>query len=49
MRTMSGRIAIEGEGDPPKALSTPKPMNAPTMYTSPWAKFRSLRIPYTIV
>ena len=45
MSTMSGKSAIDGEGAPPNTLSTPKPMNAPTMYTSPCAKFRSFRIP----
>jgi hypothetical protein len=30
---MSGRIAIVGDGDPPNALRTLKPMNALTMYT----------------
>ena len=30
---------------PPKTVISPKPMNAPTMKMSPWAKFRSFRIP----
>jgi hypothetical protein len=46
---MSGKSATLGDGDPPNAESTPNPTNAPIMKTSPCAKLRSFRIPYTIV
>jgi hypothetical protein len=34
-----------GASGPPSAVITPRPANAPIMYTSPWAKFSSFRIP----
>ena len=34
-----------GSAEPPSSWSMPKPMNDPTMKTSPCAKLRSLRIP----
>ena len=42
---ISGTSAMFGESGPSNAMRTPYPTNAPTMYTSPCAKFSSFRIP----
>jgi hypothetical protein len=42
IRSTTGTV---GSSEPPSWPSTPQPMNAPTISTSPWAKLRSLRIP----
>ena len=43
--------ALSGLGLDPaaSARAANSPKNAPSMYTSPWAKLMSLRMPYTIV
>jgi hypothetical protein len=43
-RGAGGNMTL-GSIAPPSAVSTPYPMNAPIMKTSPCAKLRSLRIP----
>jgi hypothetical protein len=43
--TSRSQIGTMGSVEPPSNCRTPKPMNEPTMNTSPWAKLRSLRIP----
>jgi hypothetical protein len=48
---MVTRIAqgIEGFASSLSALAMKYPANAPSMYTSPWAKLMSRSTPYTIV
>ena len=41
-------IGMLGSAAPPSHVSTKYPMYEPIMKTSPWAKLRSFRIPYTI-
>ena len=48
MSAMTIAIGRLGSAAPPSHVSTKKPMYEPIMKTSPWAKFRSFRIPYTI-
>ena len=45
MSTSSSQSGTTGSAEPPSSWSAPKPMNEPTVNTSPCAKFRSLRIP----
>jgi len=42
---MTSQTATFGCRGPPRPWRANQPTNAPIMYTSPWAKFRSLRIP----
>ncbi len=48
MHATTNQPPMNGSDAPPSHWSMNQPRNAPIMYTSPWAKFRSLRIPYTI-
>jgi len=41
----SGTVPRIGLSGPPSTVSTPYPMNAPTMNTSPCAKLRIFKIP----
>ena len=45
IRISSSQVGTFGSVEPPSSCSAPKPMNEPTMNTSPWAKLRSFRIP----
>ena len=45
MRMSRSQTGTTGSAEPPSSCSAPNPMNEPTMNTSPWAKFRSLRMP----
>ena len=44
MSTSSSGTGIDSAG-PAEPLDTKKPMKAPTMYTSPWAKLSSFSTP----
>ena len=41
----SGKSGDDGDTVAPEQAEHAKPRNAPTMYTSPWAKFKSSMIP----